>query len=481
MRVLLINPPNQNAIPEYPLENFLGVEDYGSFPPLGLLYIAAYMEKHTSNKIFVYDCVAEKSNHADLKSVIIQKNPDLVGITTFTLSLIDIVKVVQTIKKISKSTHVCLGGHHAGSFPEESLNIEGVDSIIVGEGEITFTELAKTLENGKNINSIEGVCTKENYVKTKTTKDKRFLMSASVPFAYINDLNSLPFPARKFIKHINYSSTVGVSGNLATMISSRGCPYKCTFCDVPVKTYRTRSPGNIIEEMFKCIELGYTEIHFYDDLFNITPKKVIEFSDELANKKINIPWSFRGRVNSANHDMLKAAKDNGCYQIHFGVETGTDEGLRLLKKNTSTDQIHQAFKLCKKLKIKTVADFMIGLPFEKDINDLKTNIDFLLSLEPDYAQFSILTLVPFTQLYDDAIKKGLIKRDKWNNFVRSYNPDFRPDHWYEYFSPEDLRRLHKWAYKKFYFRPSYIIRSIKDVSSFYELKTKIKGAIKILG
>ena len=118
-------------------------------------------------------------------------------------------------------------------------------------------------------------------------KDKRFLQKVRVPPAYVDDIEKLPIPNRKYISHINYRSVIGVSNKLATMISSRGCPYKCTFCDIPIKSHRKRSPESVIDEMQVCLDMGYDEIHFYDDLFNITPQRLIDICDE-----INVSLSF---------------------------------------------------------------------------------------------------------------------------------------------------------------------------------------------
>jgi radical SAM superfamily enzyme YgiQ (UPF0313 family) len=165
--------------------------------------------------------------------------------------------------------------------------------------------------------------------------------------------------------------------------------------------------------------------------------------------------------------------------ISFGVETGSDEGLRLLRKDTTTDQVRQVFRWCRSLGILTIADFMIGLPFEKTAADVRRNIDFMLEIDPDYAQVSILSLFPNTELFTQAVAKGLISPQRWQAFALAPTPVFHLDHWLESLTITELLSLQREAYRRFYLRPRYIWRSMKATGSWYELKTKLQGAIKL--
>jgi radical SAM superfamily enzyme YgiQ (UPF0313 family) len=226
--------------------------------------------------------------------------------------------------------------------------------------------------------------------------------------------------------------------------------------------------------------MGYTEVHFYDDLFNITPERVISFCDEIMRRGYRLKWDFRGRVNTVTRESLVHAKSAGCRMISFGVETGSDEGLRELKKNTTIDQIRNVFSWCRELGILTIADFMIGLPFEKSVDDVRRNIDFLLGLDPDYAQFSVLSLFPNTELFADAARRGLIDPARWNDFSRNPKLDFFIDHWEETIPLPDLLSLQSEAYRRFYVRPRYIWRSLLSTRSWHELSSKMQGALKLL-
>ncbi len=488
MRILLLNPPAQHTAREYvdpanPDDHgLLETGDFGLFPPLGLLSIIASLRKTApGHDIFFLDCIAEKVGHGELAQRVEAIRPDLVGITSFTVSMYDVCLAGRTIRERFPAAHLCLGGHHPIAFPFEAARLPEFESIVVGEGEEAFPALARTLAAGGDITAIPGVYTAESIERWQETplEDDRFLTRRMPPPAYVDDLDRLPPPDRSVISHLQYRSIVGASNRLATMISSRGCPCTCTFCDVPYKMYRQRSISAIADEIGECLALGYDEVHFYDDLFNITPERVIAFSDEIIRRGYRFTWDFRGRVNTVTYESLVRAKEAGCRMISFGVETGSDEGLRLLKKNSNIAQVRQVFGWCRSLGILTIADFMIGLPFEKSVTDVRRNIDFMLSIDPDYAQVSILSLFPHTELFSDAARRGLIRPERWVEFARAPRSDFYLDHWEEWLSMAELLRLQKKAYRRFYLRPRYIWHSLLATCSWHEFGAKLQGAMKL--
>jgi radical SAM superfamily enzyme YgiQ (UPF0313 family) len=490
MKILFLNTPDMNKVLEYAPDEksgeYIGMDNFGTFPPLGIMYVMAYLEKNVPHhKIYFKDSVAERSSHKDLIDYVAEIKPDIVAMTSFTVSMIDVVIAARNIRKIMPDAHFCLGGYHAIAFPFESAGLPEFDSIVVGEGEIVFTELVKRIEDKKSFTDIPGVYTNESIQKYRNTtlKDRRFLNKVGVPPAYVDDIDSLPIPNRNYIKHLNYSSVVGVSSKLATLISSRGCPYKCTFCDVPFKTQRRRDPKLVVDEMETCVAQGYDEIHFYDDLFNITPQRVIDICDEIDKRGLKVVWDFRGRVNGINEESIKRFKKAGGRLISFGIETTTQEGLQMMRKGTKVKQNIDALKLCKKYGILTLADFMIGLPHERSYDDVLKSIKILThDYRPDYAQFGVLNLYPNTEVYDQAVAKGLIEDGKWNEWARDpLNTKLKVEHWLEYLTYEQLLELQKKAYRIFYLRPTSIWNMIKQLRSFDELWIKIKGGLDVLG
>jgi anaerobic magnesium-protoporphyrin IX monomethyl ester cyclase len=486
MKILLLNPPSENTVIEHPDENgaeFLEADDFGEFPPLGALYVLSYLEKNAhGHELFFIDCVGERVSHAKLSEKIRQIQPDVVGITSFTISLLDVCISARAIRQIVPHVHLCLGGHHPIAYPFEATQLPEFDSVVVGEGEVAFTDLVNAIENGRDFTKILGVYTRESIqqFRDKPIRDNRFLRKVIVPPAYIDEVDSLVIPNRKYIRHIKYHNILGVTGNLATILSSRGCPYLCTFCDVPYKRYRPRDNDLVLDEVEACMEMGYEEFRFYDDLFNINHRKVMDFCEAIERRGLKFKWDFRGRVNGVTKESLERAKQNGLRMISFGVETGTDEGLKILKKATNIKTIHQAFQWCRELDILTVADYIIGLPFEKSPADIRRSIDFLIDLDPDYGQISILTLYPGTALFDEAVEKGLASKERWVEWIKNPVPNFQVDHWEEHMNLQTLVEQQKLAFRRFYFRPGYILRSAVKTRSIYELSSKILGAFKLL-
>jgi len=487
VKILMLNPPMQWTVLENADEEgeaFIDTHEFGHFPPLGALYVLSYLEKHTSgHELFFTDCVAEHITHDGLKRVIEDIRPDIIGITSFTTSLMDIVISAQTARAIVPNAHICMGGHHPISFPYEAAQLPEFDSIIVGEGEYAFTELVNALVSSNDITEILGVYTKDSIeamIDPSAKRDRRFLPGMTVPAAYVDEVDDVPFPNRNFIKHISYHSTVGVSDKLATIITTRGCPYLCTFCNVPYKKYRQRDIDSVLDEVQECLDMGYDEFHFYDDLFNITAQKVTEFCEAIERRGMKFVWDFRGRVNAVTRESLVIAKRTGLRQISFGVETGSDEGLQALRKGTKITQVENAFRWCRELGIRTVADYMLGLPFEKNAADVWKNFDFLVKLQPDFAQFSILSLYPNTQVYDQAVENGMIDGERWKEFCLTPFKNMTVDHWTEHMSVEELSDLHKALYKKFYFRPKFVLRSVLETRSIQEFKIKAFGVRKLL-
>ena len=488
MKVLLLNPPDENKVSEAPDRHgneYIESDDFGNFPPLGALYVLTYLEQNsTGHDLFFKDCIAEHLSFDDLKTYIQNIKPDVVGMTSFTVSLFDVILAARTVREVVPDAHLCLGGHHPIAFPFEAAQLKEFDTIIVGEGEIAFTELVNAIEKGKDYTTIEGVYTEKSvqkYINVEMKRDKRFLHKIKVPPAYIPDIDSIPAPNREYIKHINYQSVVGVTSKLATLLSSRGCPYKCTFCDVPLKEHRQRDPKLVIDEVEECLKMGYEEIHFYDDLFNIYPERIIDICDEIDRRGVKFTWDFRGRVNTVTYESLKRFKNSGGRMISFGIETSSNEGLKTLRKGNKDYQNKEALEWCRELGIVTIADYMIGLPHERSREDIQESVNTLIDYDPDYAQFNVLSLYPNTEVYDQAVEKGLIDNEyRWHEWASDPVSGFEVDHWDEFVSAREMVDIQKWAYRKFYFRPKNIARSVVQTRSLYEFKTKAKGALKVL-
>lgn len=466
MKILLINPPVKNTISlEMPL--FVR-QNEGLFPPMGLMYLASSLRNNIDCDVRVLDMAVEDMDEDGFRRYVNFFCPDVAGIGIYTHNLIDAIGVADELKKINKNIHVCAGGPHVAIFPEETINISSIDSAIAGEGEKIFSELVKGIRDGRALGEISNIFFKNNGRVFKTETEKG-----------LPDVNRLPFPDRTVVNNKKYFSILGRGGLSATIISSRGCPYRCSFCSTPRGYYRARSPGNVVDEMEKCLEAGIKEMHFIDDTFNADPDRAVKICDEIKRRRLKVSWSFRGRIDKITENLLKAAKQAGCYRVHLGVETSSDEGLALLKKDITVKQIRDVFALTKKAGIATVAYFMIGCPHEKNRNDVMKTIEFSREIDPDFALFNILTPYPSTELYENALERGVIKNDYWKDFAANPKKDFKPRYWEEWLERDDLTALLDLAYKKFYLRLEMIFRFFAYAGNPGFLLKKLGAGFKI--
>lgn len=468
MKILLINPPRFNEI----IGNNPSIieEERGFNPPLGLLYIAAYIQKYSDHSIRLIDAQVERLSYEKLKIEIEQYIPDIVGITAMTMTIVDVIATSNIVKKINPSIKVVLGGPHVNLFPEETIKIPTIDCLVLGEGEKIFLDLVEAIATHQPLNTIQGVVFQ---------KDGQIINTGTRPF--IKDLDSLPFPARELTPYKKYSSLLSKGGVVTTIFTSRGCPFRCSFCDRPNlgKVFRARSAQNVVEEIEECVKLGIQDFLFYDDTFTVDKKRVIEICKKLIDKNLKIRWDIRARVDTVDEEMLTYLKKAGCEGIHYGIEAGTEKILKILNKGIHLDQALKTFELTKKYKIPTLAYFMIGSPTET-LDDIKSSFDFIKQLNPDYLHMTILTPFPGTKIYNDGLASGIIAKDYWKDFAINPSMGFIPPIWNEHFTRDDLNRLLAQGYKSFYLRPKYIFKNIIRLTSFKEFKKKASAGLKVL-
>lgn len=468
MKVLLINPPFEYTIQS--CQPKILEEGLDFLPPLGLMYIAGYLEKNTNHQIEILDTQVEQLNYKQINEEIKKRNPDIVGITAMTFTIIDVIKTAKIVKKINPNIKIILGGPHVIIYPEETINIPEIDFLILGEGEHVIKELLDNIDKPDGLKSIKGIVFRE---------DNKIINTGRANF--IENLDALSFPARHLTPYKKYFSVVSPRMPVTTMFTSRGCPYKCLFCDRPTfgKSFRSRSAKNVVDEMEQCEKMGIKEILIYDDTFGVDRQRVLDICDEIVKRGLNIAWDIRNRVNVVDEEILRKMKKAGCQRIHYGVEAGTQKILNVLRKGITLEQVESAFKLTKRAGIQTAGYFMLGSPTETKEDILET-IRFMKKLNPDYVHISITTPFPATDLYKIALREKIIDHDVWQEFSRNPKSDFIPPIWEKELSREELFSLLKKAYRSFYLQPKYIFKKILRLKSGRELLRKIGAAFKLL-
>ncbi len=428
--------------------------------PLGIGYIASYLEKNGFDDIRIVDYSVERKARLP--------KADVVGISATTASIKSAWNFAKKAKKMGAIT--IIGGTHASALPEETIRLPYVDIVCIGEGEQTMLEICRMIKSGKNsFEKIKGICYKKN--------GKIFF---NKPRPFISDLDSLPFPAYHLFKLPLYSTAqplVSFRKPVANLVTSRGCPFGCNFCYKGTfgRTWRPRSIENVLAEWEYLVkEVKVSEIAMVDDAFNLDVNRAIKICKEIKKRNLVIPWrSSSGiRADRSSKKLLKIMKEAGCFHLAFGVESGVQKVLdEIIHKQLKLSSVKKAFKMCRELGITSWAFFMIGNVGETLKNVQKT-IDFAIKLDPDFAQFTVATPFPGTSLYQLVTKGGQLKVKDWDKFYMFGNKGYFNNN----LKAGDIERLTTHAYRKFYLRPKVVFRLFRRKQTYLALSNVISGA-----
>lgn len=410
MKILLIDPPMQSIM--------LARADWY---PMSLAYLAgsALREGHEvliyngehDHKLDYVNLTTYSSNYhlylealddyshptwKNLSSVMAEFQPDVVGITSFSVKFPSARRIAAIAKDYSSKVPVVMGGQHATIITDEVLSDPNIDFVVKGEGEITFVDFLHQFSGDQRWESILGLSFKTS---------NRVVHNAPRPLAA--NLDELAFPARQCLYDLEHYE----SHALGKLFASRGCPYQCNYCGTQnIWTYKLRhhSAQRIVEEIrLTRKEYGTTFFTFFDDVFGIDKKRAMELTDQMIAANLGIKWDCLTRANLVSDELLINMKKAGCTKIDMGVESGSDKVLKDTKKGVSIKQIKEGARLIRKHKIFLYMFFMIGLPTETE-EDAQLTKDLLEELKPDWAGISIFTPIPGTEIYKDLLKQGTI-------------------------------------------------------------------------
>ncbi|MCK5407001.1 MAG: radical SAM protein [Candidatus Krumholzibacteria bacterium] len=472
MKALFLNPPRFHELVG---KNPSVIEhNRGYNPPLGILALATSVKKFTGDKhsVEVLDCQPRQLTHEQMEAYFEENSFDVVGITAMTFTLIDVIMIARTIKRTNPECKVVLGGPHVHIYPEETINLECVDYLIQGEGELAILDFLEALEGKRSFLSVPGIVYKDN---------GQVVNNGIAP--KIPDLDQVPYPDRRLLPIEHYGSLLGRHNLTTTMFTSRGCPFRCTFCDRPmsptISGFRWRSAQHVVDELEEIVGMGISEVLIYDDTFSVRKDRVLEICDEILSRGVKVTWDVRAHVNTVNADLLKRMKQAGCDRIHYGVESGNDRMLKVIKKNTKVKRVKQTFAETRKAGIEALAYFMIGQQTETQ-SDILDTMQLAKDLKPDYCHFTIFCPYPATEIYETGLARGFIKEDVWRNFSKDPHPGFQLPVWEENFTREELYEWVVKCYKSFYSRPGYALRRLARVRRFGELKRKVRAGLAVL-
>ncbi|MBI5246473.1 MAG: cobalamin B12-binding domain-containing protein [Elusimicrobia bacterium] len=455
-----------------------GGEAGGDLPPLGITYICGYLIKQGYG-VGLLDGCALGLQYDEIIDIVKRKAPKSIGISSTTYALPKAVELARRLRDAFPDLLIVLGGAHANAVPLHAMEkYSFFDLVVFGEGEHTTAELLdafrKTAYDRKSflaaaatLQAIQGIVYRDGgkIVKTPARPD-------------IKNLDSLPMPARQLLPREKYIPLPNQYKRtpLAHMVVIRGCPYFCTFCDQAETGARMNTAGRAVEDIKALVrDYGIKEISFWDDTMSFNKSWMREFCNLLIAENLDVIWSCYAAVNTVDLPLLKLMKKAGCWNIFYGIETGNPTLMKNIgadRKNTNADRIRGIMKDTRAAGIEVRGSFMVALPGETPELAEET-IKFALELDPEYAQFSATTPYPGTKLYDEikAGKWGKLTTEDFSEY-QGWNIVFLPE---GYKDKEAVRAINNAAFRRFYFRPKYILKKILATRSFEDIKRYFKG------
>ncbi|MCP8312122.1 MAG: B12-binding domain-containing radical SAM protein [Candidatus Methylarchaceae archaeon HK01B] len=423
-----------------------------SWPPLGILYIATILKQNNFD-VSILDVTNQTSLQGILKWVE-KEDPEFLGFSTLSSSGRSAAMIAERVKERNPNIKIAFGNYHATFNAKRILEkYPFVDLIVRNEAEFTCLELAKCLEEGKELKDVKGITFRDG--------DKIVFTPDRSP---LKDLDRLPFPDRKLLKNDYRSTLAGLAlatGRFTTVVSSRGCPYNCRYCACSLfarRTWRPRSPKNIIDELELLYSEGFRQIIFVDDNFALNQKRVIKICQLMKKNKIEMDWICDARVDCISREALEAMAKTGCRVIYYGMESANQRILDFYDKGITPSQSRTAAKATRKAGIDIiVGSFIIGAPDETR-EEIRNTFAFAQQIDIDIPLFHPLEIQPGTPLWMELSSQGLLNEDEhWEKGV--YASEICP----QAVPLEELYPMMIHAVKKFLIRPEYIILNLLRV------------------
>lgn len=471
MKVLLINEP---YVKDFCRTQRWAARSRGRVlrAPDWLAYATAVLEK-LKLQVKLLDMVAENQSKEDLRRIIIREKPDFVVLDSTTPSIYSDIDCARIVKENS-SAKVIMVGPHISALPEETLSLANgaVDVACIGEYDYTVRDVISFYPS---LNEVSGIA---------YYQDGQIIKNPLRPL--IEDLDSLPFPAWHHLDLMKYFD----GGKLYPYIdifSGRGCPNHCIFCLWPQvmhgRRYRFRIPKAVVDEMEYDIRLCPAvakggEFFFEDDTFTVNKERCISICDEILHRNLKIIFSVNARVDTADLEMFKIMRRAGCRELLVGFESGVQEILDNVNKRITLEQSRHFMELAKKAGLQVHGCFVIGLPGETKDTAVRT-IDFALSLGCDTLQFSAAVPFPGTFFFELAQANGWLKSRDWSRWLGK--GEQRGVVSYPQLSEEELDHYVDLGLRRFYLRPSYMIKFLFATRSKADLYRKLRGAWNYVG
>jgi len=390
IEVLLVNPLAKNRFIKPLLLEI----------PMGLASLAGYLEmKGITADIF--DMQLWPHSYEFITSILAKRKPKVVGITSYSPTIYNSYELARWIKEFDQGIFTVVGGTHASALPQQTMSeCKYFDCLVYGEGEVTMYELVDNLNKGKDISNLQGTVVRSNgQIKTNPPREQ------------IKDIDSLPFPARDKLELGKYKPYYNDYLRLptTTMVTMRGCPYKCSFCsthNVWGNSARIMSAKRVLEEIIDCGDkFNIRDFVFNDDVFTLSRPRVVDFCDYILKNKMEISWSCYSRVDTVDYELLSLMKEAGCFRMKYGVESGSQRILNSISKGITLQQARDAVSWTKEIGMECYTNFVIGFP-EEYLADSEDTIAFAKELNPDFLDFRSYHTFPQSSVFKSPNKEG---------------------------------------------------------------------------
>jgi len=460
MKIVLVNPPLGPAVRRGigPLARAL----FTNSPPLGLCSLAAVLLEQ-GEEVVILDAALEGWSIANTAEALRRTHPDLVGLTSLSASASSTWALARRVKELLPGTPLVLGGPHLTANAEEFEFHPEADYVVLGEGETTLAELVAALSTGLDLEQVEGLLFRRGERVIRTS-----------PRALLEDLDALPLPARHLLLMERYLPQPNDQYRLPklSLITSRGCPYGCIFCDKAVfgRRYRAQSPARVLRELEHLVtHYGARDIAFLDSTFTVDRTRVLALCEALSARGWDLSWTCTARANALDEELLSRMKAAGCWRVRIGIESGDDRILRRIDKGTTTAQVRRAVNLADKMGLRPKGFFMLGHVGETYAS-LAKSIAFALELPLSDVTVQLNTPLKGTPQYPLALRSGTLVTDS-ERPPTFFNATYAP----EGMTLRDLDLALRLFYVLFYARPKVWHRQFATLRSWMDLVKAARG------
>jgi len=444
-----------------------------SIPPFEQLTIATLLQSEGHEVIFI-DAQAEQLDLDSVKDRVADSG--LLIMSTSVMTVLADSEYARALKEVMPNGYVTFYGSHATFKPEETLSL-GIDFAIRREPEMILVELAEALENGdletaRNVNGV--VC--------KSQGDNSFIRNKRHPF--MSDLDSVPAIDLKFLpKNVEYFNPIVRNLPYIAISTSHGCPARCSYCTAPffhgTKT-RFQSAQKVLSDIQSYLNNGMREIYFRDETFTANRERIMAICEGIQKKGLEFSWICNARVDTIDKEMLVAMKKSGCHLIKFGTESGNQAVLDTVKKDTTLEQARDAFKWCKEVGIDTHAHFMVGMPGD-NMDSMNDTLNFSLEINPTTVTYGICTPYPGTPLFNSVVKVDEnIEDGAANAAMDRLHIEGVFNHLYADVEGIDLSKVVNKFYRKFYLRPTYLLKMLFKIRNKNMLRNVFVGGLNVI-